>query len=102
MKRTFVVRASVVAALALGMIGVSAGTASARVPARCDGTVQTVSTLGGGFVGSKFGTVEWWTNWVLTQDAAGHTVWRYTYSKSTYNGPFGVVLTTRQIETCAP
>ena len=73
MKTTIVVRASVVAALALGMIGVSAGTASARVPARCDGTVQTVSTLGGG-LGSMFGTVERWTNWVLKQDAAGHTV----------------------------
>ena len=93
-------RGFIAAILVVGMIGLGAGSASARPPVRCDGTFQTTGVPGGQFGLGPKGTSEHWTSWVATQDGEGNATWQYTYVITTYFGPFGAVLQKRSIETC--
>lgn len=85
--------------LAFAMVGLAAGSASARPPVRCDGTYQTTGIPRSGSIGPK-GSSETWTAWVPTTDAAGNAAWQYTYVTTTYFGPLGAVITRRTVETC--
>lgn len=94
-------RAAAVAALTVAVVGLGAGSATARAPERCDGTYQQVFT-GSSFMGIRTGTLEQWTSWTATQDPAGNAVWRYTYVTTLYNGMAGPVIRQERVETCTP
>lgn len=93
-------RAAIATVLAFGIIGVGAGSASARPPVRCDGTFQTTGIPRGTIGLGPKGTSETWTSWVATEDADGNAAWQYTYVVTTYYGPLGAVISKRTIETC--